>query len=55
MIFNYKTLIALNGAKLYNNLYNNFNLYCFTIIILKEKGLYIKFNYILSKASTLIK
>jgi hypothetical protein len=55
MIFDYKTLITLNGAKLYNNLYNNFNLYCFTIIILKEKRLYIEFSYTLSKTSALIK
>ena len=55
MIFDYKTLITLNGAKLYNNLYNNFNLYYFTTIILKEKRLYIEFSYTLSKTSTLIK
>lgn len=51
---NYRTLLTPNSAELYNNLYNDFDLYYFTTTILKEKGLYIEFRYILSKASTLI-
>jgi len=55
IVDNYRTLFTLNNAELYNNLYNDFDLYYFTTIILIEKGLYIEFRYILSKASTLIK
>jgi hypothetical protein len=51
----YRTLLTLNGAKLHNNLYNNFDLYYFTTTILKEKRIYIKFYYTLSKAVILIK
>jgi hypothetical protein len=51
----YRTLLNINSTKLYNRLYNDFDLYYFTTTILKEKGLYIKFYYVLSKASTLIK
>jgi len=52
---NYRTLFTLNSTKLYNDLYNDFDLYYFTTTILKEKGLYVEFRYILSKAFTLIK
>lgn len=51
----YRNLLNINSTKLYNRLYNNFNSYYFTTTILKEKGLYIEFCYILSKAYTLIK
>jgi len=51
----YKTLFTLNSAELYNNLYNNFDLYCFIAIMLIEKGLHVEFCYILFKAFTLIK
>ena len=51
----YGTLLTLNGAKLYNDLYNDFDSYCFTIIILIEKGLYVEFRRALFKASALIK
>jgi hypothetical protein len=52
---NYGTLLTLNSTKLYNDLYNNFDLYYFITTILKEKGLYIEFRRVLSKASALIK
>ena len=50
----YRTLLTLNSAELYNDLYNDFDSYYFTTTILIEKGLYIEFRHILSKASTLI-
>ena len=50
----YKTLLTLNGAKLYNDLYNDFDSYCFTATILIEKGLYVEFRRVLSKASILV-
>jgi hypothetical protein len=56
MIFDdYKTFLTLNNAKLYNNLYNDFDLYYFTAIMLKEKGLYVKCYHALFKAFALIK
>ena len=51
----YRTLLTSNGTKLYNNLYNDFDSYCFTTTILIEKGLYVEFCCVLSKASALVK
>jgi len=50
----YKTLLTLNSAKLYNNLCNNFDSYCFTTTMLKEKGLHVEFRRALFKAFALI-
>jgi hypothetical protein len=51
---NYRTLFTLNSAELYNNLYNDFDLYCFTAIMLIEKGLHVEFCCVLSKASAFV-
>lgn len=56
MIFNnYKILLNLNGADLYNDLYNEFDSYYFTTTIFKGRELYVEFRYTLFKAFTLIK
>ena len=47
----HRTLLTSNDAKL---LYNDFDLYYFIAIMLKEKRLYIKFHHALSKAFTFI-
>lgn len=52
---NYGTFFTLNSTKLYNDLCNDFDSYCFIAIMLKEKGLYIEFCRALSKAFALIK
>lgn len=49
------TLLTQNGATLHNDLCNDFDSYCFTATMLKEKGLHIEFRRALSKASALIK
>ena len=51
----YRTFLTPNGAKLYNDLCNNFDLYYFTATILIEKGLHVEFRYALFKASALVK
>ncbi|KAF4628750.1 hypothetical protein G7Y89_g9400 [Cudoniella acicularis] len=50
----YRTLLTLNSAELYNDLYNDFDSYYFTTTMLIEKGLYVEFRRVLSKASTLV-
>jgi hypothetical protein len=50
----YKTLLTPNGAELHNDLYNDFDSYCFTTTMLIEKGLHVEFRRALSKASTLV-
>lgn len=47
-------LLALNGAKLHNDLCNDFDSYCFTATMFKEKELYVEFRRALSKASSLV-
>jgi hypothetical protein len=55
IFYDYKTLLTPNNAKLYNNLYNDFDLYYFTAIMLEKKGLYVKCCCALSKAFAFIK
>ena len=56
MIFDdHGILLTPNGAELRNDLCNNFDSYCFTATMLKEKGLYVEFRRALSKASALVK
>jgi len=50
----YKTLFTLNSAELYNNLYNDFDLYCFITTMLIKKGLHVEFRYALFKAFALV-
>jgi hypothetical protein len=50
----HRTLLTPNGAKLHNDLYNNFNSYCFTATMLIEKGLYVEFHCALFKVSALV-
>ncbi|KAF4619079.1 hypothetical protein G7Y89_g14768 [Cudoniella acicularis] len=55
MIFDdHGTLLTPNGAKLHNDLCNDFDSYCFTATMLKEKGLHVEFRRALSKASALV-
>jgi hypothetical protein len=51
----YKTFLILNNAKLYNNLYNDFDLYYFTVTMFIEKGLHVEFCCALFKAFALVK
>ena len=51
---NHGTLFNLNGADLYNNLYNEFDSYYFLITMFKKRELHIKFRHALSKAFTFI-
>lgn len=48
------TLLTPNGAKLHYDLCTDFDSYCFTATMLKEKGLHIEFRRALSKAFALI-
>jgi hypothetical protein len=48
------TLLTPNGAKLHNDLCNDFDSYCFTATMLIKKGLYVEFRRALSKASALV-
>jgi hypothetical protein len=48
------TLLTPNGAKLHNDLCNDFDSYCFTATMLEEKGLHVQFRRALSKAFALI-
>ncbi|CAG8982691.1 hypothetical protein HYALB_00000972 [Hymenoscyphus albidus] len=48
------TLLTLNGSKLHNGLCNDFDSYCFTATMLKEKGFYVEFRRALSKAFALV-
>lgn len=48
------TLLTPNGAKLHNNLCNDFDSYCFTATMLIEKGLLVEFRRALSKATALV-
>jgi hypothetical protein len=50
----YRTLLTPNNAELHNDLYNNFDLYYFTAIMLIKKGLHVEFRRTLSKASALV-
>ncbi len=51
---NYRTLLNPNNVELYNNLYNEFDLYCFTATILKERKLHIEFRHVFFKVSALV-
>ncbi|KAJ3551817.1 hypothetical protein NPX13_g11268 [Xylaria arbuscula] len=48
------TLLTPNGAKLHNDLCNDFDSYCFTATMLIEKGLHVEFRRALFKASALV-
>jgi len=48
------TLLTPNGAKLHNDLCNDFDSYCFTATMLIEKGLHVEFRHALSKATALV-
>lgn len=48
------TLLTPNGAKLHNDLCNDFDSYCFTATMVIEKGLHVEFRRALSKASALV-
>jgi hypothetical protein len=49
------TLLIPNGARLHNDLCNDFDSYCFTAIMLREKKLLVEFRRALSKACALVK
>ncbi|KAI3322878.1 hypothetical protein HD806DRAFT_544919 [Xylariaceae sp. AK1471] len=49
------TLLTPDGAKLHNDLCNDFDSYCFTATMLKGKGLFIESGRALSRASDLVK
>jgi len=51
---NYRTLLNSNNVELHNNLYNEFDLYCFTATMLKERKLHVEFCYALFKVSVLV-
>ena len=50
----YGTLLTPNGAKLHNDLCNDFDSYCFTATMLIEKGLHVEFRCVFSKASAFV-
>lgn len=50
----YRTPLNLNSVELYNNLYNDFDSYCFIIIIFIERKLHEKFRYVFFNVFTLI-
>ena len=55
MIFDdYGSLLTSNGAKLHNDLCDNFDSYCFTASMLKAKGSHVGVRHALSKASALV-
>lgn len=50
MIFDdHKTLLNPNNVELHNDLYNEFDSYCFTVTIFKKKELHVEFRYAFSK------
>lgn len=55
MVFNEnEILLSQDGAELRNDLCTEFDSYCFTATMLKEKGMYIEFHGALSRASALV-
>ena len=55
MIFDdHRALLNLNGAKLHNDLYNEFDSYCFTATMFKGRELHVEFRHALSKAFALV-
>ena len=50
----YRTLLNLNGAELHNNLYDEFDSYCFTGTILRGRKLYVESDDALFKASAFV-
>jgi hypothetical protein len=51
----HRTLLTSNGARLHNDLCNDFDSYYFTATMLIGKGLHVQFRRALSKASALVK
>lgn len=55
MIFDdHETLLNSNDVELYNDLCNEFDLYCFIATMLKSRQLYVKFRYAFFKVFALV-